>query len=201
MAGKWPADSSNPFKLPHMNLPEFAHWFIDPSAEQAPEAWLRGPLKDIPAQLQPPAHALLQTAEEVHAYLKTFPQKRLWDMPFGVASVGFHLQHMRGVQLRMLTYARNEALSAAQLLEQQSEGKPADPRPDLATLIGKLDEQIRKTLKSFAEADPAIFDQARVVGRLKYRSTVRGLYFHAAEHCQRHCGQLYVTARFLQQNP
>lgn len=183
-----------------MNKPAFAHWFADTSAQQAPEAWLRGPLKDIPAPLQPPAHSLLQTAEEVHKFLKPFPQERLWDMPFGVASVGFHLQHMRGVQQRMLTYARNEALSAAQLLEQQAEGKPADPRPDLPALLASLDEQIQRTLEHFAMADPATFGQPRVVGRLKYSSTVLGLYFHAAEHCQRHSGQLYVTARFLEQS-
>ena len=35
------------------------------------------------------------------------------------------------------------------------------------------------------------------VGRRKLPSTVLGLLFHAAEHTQRHTGQLLVTVRVL----
>ena len=35
--------------------------------------------------------------------------------------------------------------------------------------------------------------EARTVGRKQLPTTVLGLYFHAAEHSQRHVGQLLVT--------
>jgi uncharacterized damage-inducible protein DinB len=39
--------------------------------------------------------------------------------------------------------------------------------------------------------------EPREVGRAKLPSTVLGLLFHAAEHTQRHVGQLLVTARVV----
>jgi hypothetical protein len=39
----------------------------------------------------------------------------------------------------------------------------------------------------------------RGVGRKQIPTTVIGLLFHAAEHVQRHVGQLIVTARILKQ--
>ena len=40
--------------------------------------------------------------------------------------------------------------------------------------------------------------EARGVGRLQLPSTVLGLLFHAAEHTQRHVGQIVTTARMVQ---
>ena len=67
------------------------------------EYWLRGPVAGIPALLQPVAHALLQSRAEVNALMEGFPEARLWDRPGGVASPGFHLQHLAGVLDRLLT--------------------------------------------------------------------------------------------------
>jgi hypothetical protein len=39
--------------------------------------------------------------------------------------------------------------------------------------------------------------EARGVGRAQLPSTVLGLLFHAAEHTQRHVGQLTTTAKAL----
>jgi hypothetical protein len=47
-------------------------------------------------------------------------------------------------------------------------------------------------LRTVSESTLAHF---REVGRQKLPSTVLGLYVHAAEHTQRHVGQLLVTAR------
>lgn len=71
----------------------------------------------MPPLLQPVAHALLQAREEVEALMLDFPEALLWERPAGVASVGFHLQHLTGVLDRLLTYARGEALSQGQLDE------------------------------------------------------------------------------------
>src|SRR5918993_1405389 len=91
-----------------------------------PEVWLRGPLPGINSYLQPVAHALLQARYEVSELLQHFPQTLLWQKPAGLASVGFHLQHMAGVLDRLLTYARGEALTAEQLQYLKSEGIPPE---------------------------------------------------------------------------
>jgi hypothetical protein len=70
-----------------------------------PEVWLRGPLNGIPALLQPVAHALLQAREEVNEMMDGFPENMLWQKVAGMASPGFHLQHLTGVLDRLFTYA------------------------------------------------------------------------------------------------
>ena len=62
--------------------------------------------------LQPVAHALLQAREEVNLFMTAFPDGLLWDKPAGLASIAFHLQHLKGVLDRLFTYARGEKLSA-----------------------------------------------------------------------------------------
>lgn len=78
------------------------------------EYWLSGPVPNIPPLLQPTAHALLQSVREAKDYLSGFPENKLWDKPFGRASVGFHLRHLTGVLDRLLTYAKEETLTDAQ---------------------------------------------------------------------------------------
>src|SRR6187401_3546433 len=92
-----------------------------------PEVWLRGPLPGVPAYLQPVAHALLQVREDVEALMADFPAEQLWTRPGGVASVGFHLQHLSGVLDRLFTYARGEALSDSQLEFLGREGEDSVP--------------------------------------------------------------------------
>ena len=87
-----------------------------------PEVWLRGTLPRIPGLLQPVAHALLQTREEVDAVMQGFPETHLWERPGGVASAGFHLQHLAGVLDRLFTYARGESLNEDQARALAAEG-------------------------------------------------------------------------------
>src|SRR5262249_14159386 len=93
-------------------------------SRMTPEVWLRGAVPDVPALLQPVAHALLQAREEVHALMQDFAAERLWDRPGGVASAGFHLQHLSGVLDRLFTYARSEQLNERQAQALAAEGKP-----------------------------------------------------------------------------
>ena len=71
------------------------------------EVWLRGPVANIPAALQPVAHALLQAREEVNAIMQDFPEELLWEKPWPVATVGFHLQHLAGVLDRLFSHYAN----------------------------------------------------------------------------------------------
>lgn len=161
------------------------------------EVWLRGPLPDMPALLQPVAHALLQAREEVNSLLNNFPEVRLWDQPAGVASVGFHLQHLTGVLDRLFTYARGQLLSPDQLNALALEGKPPATELCLNTLLNIFNRQVDKALDQLRQTAEQTLLEPRGVGRAQLPSTVLGLLFHAAEHTQRHVGQLLVTARIV----
>lgn len=162
-----------------------------------PEIWLRGPLPNLPALLQPAAHALLQACLDAETALTDFPGTLLWERPAGLASVGFHLQHMAGVQDRMLTYARQETLSEAQFAYLKQEGKSASDTQTVADLLTQLRTQTERTVTYLSTVDPGTLPDFRPVGRAGLPSTVGGLLFHAAEHSMRHVGQLLVTAKVL----
>lgn len=162
-----------------------------------PEVWQRGPLPGIPALLQPVAHALLQAKEEIHEMMKDFPDIKLWERPAGVASVGFHLQHITGVLNRLFTYAAAQQLSDQQLRYLKAEGVPSE-HINAVSLLQALDAQIDTSVESLKNINPATLTDARGVGRKQIPSTVLGLLFHAAEHTMRHTGQLLVTIRIIQ---
>jgi uncharacterized damage-inducible protein DinB len=158
-----------------------------------PEVWLRGPLPGIPAPLQPVAHALLQAREEVENIVKELSPDYLWTRPGGVASAGFHLQHLAGVLDRLFTYARGESLTEEQLKVLRLEGHAVDvPIP---ALVSAFHAQVERALNQLRQTDVATLSQPRLVGRNRLPSTVLGLLAHAAEHTQRHVGQLLVTVR------
>lgn len=160
-----------------------------------PEVWLRGPLPEVPALLQPAAHALLQALEELQAV--KLPDQLLWEKPAGAASVGFHLQHLAGVLDRLLTYAREEQLSESQLSFLKSEEAAPVENCSYQYLLGRFEKQVGKALEQIKHTNAASLTEVRFVGRGKIPSTHLGLLFHAAEHTQRHVGQLLVTARIL----
>src|SRR5690349_18811237 len=110
-----------------------------------PELWLRGPLPGLSPYLQPIAHALLQAREEVYELMKDFPESLLWERPSGVASAGFHLQHLSGVLDRLFSYARAENLTKEQLEFLQQEGKQ-DKNTSVNQLLLSFHEQVDKAL-------------------------------------------------------
>ena len=56
---------------------------------------------------------------------------------------------------------------------------------------------VERCLSQLRATPPASLWRPREVGRAKLPSTVRGLLFHAAEHAQRHTGQVVTTARVV----
>jgi hypothetical protein len=162
-----------------------------------PEVWLRGPLQGVPALLQPVAHALLQAREEVNELMKNFPEALLWEKPAGVASPGFHLQHLSGVLDRLFTYAKGASLNAGQLAYLADEGKVQNSKGNLLLIFN---QQVDKTLQQLSETDEYTLTETRGVGRTQIPSTVIGLLVHAAEHTTRHTGQLLVTVKILMDN-
>ncbi|THU41637.1 DinB family protein [Niastella caeni] len=161
-----------------------------------PEVWLRGPLAGIPALVQPVAHALLQAQEEIHEMMKEFPDALLWERPAGVASPGFHLQHITGVLDRLFTYAAGQSLTIQQLDYLKAEGAQVE-NITITSLLNNLDAQIASSLEALKAIDSATLTEPRGVGRQQLPSTILGLLFHAAEHTMRHTGQLMVTVKIL----
>lgn len=161
-----------------------------------PEFWLRGPIAGYPAELQPVVHAILQAQNEIHSLMKDFPDSLLWERPAGMASPAFHLQHTAGVLDRMATYAKADTLSAEQFDYLKSEGKE-DNSINSKVLIEHLDHKISEFLAYLAKVNSNTLTDFRGVGRAQLPSTIGGLLFHAAEHMQRHCGQLLVTVKVL----
>lgn len=164
-----------------------------------PEVWLRGPIEEIPQLLQPAAHALLQTSEELPYWLDEFPDEKLWEKPAGRASVGFHLKHLTGVLDRMLSYAQGRALTQEQFDYLKSEGIH-DKTSTTEALIANFQQKVVQALAYFKTLDEYTIKSARTVGRKELPSTVIGLLFHAAEHSQRHLGQLIATVSFVKAN-
>ncbi|WP_339713256.1 DinB family protein [uncultured Kriegella sp.] len=161
------------------------------------EAWLRGPIHNIPLLLQPAAHALIQSQEEVKRYTQEFPEELLWKQPVGRASVGFHLQHLTGVVDRLLTYAKGSNLSELQLQALRNEGN-AETKTTIAELVELFEHKVNEALSYFKSLADVDLTQARTVGRKQLPTTLIGLLFHAAEHSQRHVGQLLVTVSTVQ---
>ena len=166
-------------------------------AEDQPEVWLRGPLPDFPVLLQPIAFALLQAQEDVNKIMSGFPDDLIYNRPGGAASPAFHLQHLSGVLDRMFTYAENMPLKEAQLVWLQSEGKVQEKPNSVQELVGIFNQQIETSLQKLQQINLNTLMEPRGVGRKHLPSTVFGLLFHAAEHTQRHVGQLLVTVKVL----
>lgn len=157
------------------------------------EVWMRGPVPGIPGLLQPIAHTLLQVQEDIIRYTSDLNTSHLWEKPFGRASIAFHIQHIIGVTDRMFTYAQGKPLSEEQFGYLQREGLE-DPTITLDALVHDLEQQISKALELLQSVDPASLTEPRYLGRKRIPTTLIGLLFHAAEHAQRHVGQLLVTA-------
>ena len=162
-----------------------------------PEVWLRGPVADIPALLQPVAHSLVQSREEIDALLPTLSPEQLAMRPGGAASVGFHARHAAGALDRLFTYARGESLSDAQR-EALSAEKQVDTDADAgARLAVQFAATVERALEQLRRTPETMLLEPRLVGRAQLPSTVLGLLFHAAEHTHRHAGQIVTTVRVI----
>ena len=150
--------------------------------------------------LQPVAHSLLQCREELTATLAGLTPEQVWDRRHGAASIGFHARHAAGSLDRLFTYARGEALSAAQHAALAAEETP-DVSPDVAAaLIAGFDAAVDGALAQLRVTREETLLETRGVGRAQLPSTVLGLLFHAAEHTQRHVGQMVTTSKALRYN-
>jgi hypothetical protein len=162
-----------------------------------PEPWLRGPLRGIPALLQPAAHALVMALETVESAAAGLSVEQLWARPGGAASVGYHLAHVSGSTDRLLTYARGMSLSPEQFAALDAERELDATRPPLESLVAGWRATVQRALDQIACTPEADLLVSRAVGRAQLPSNVLGLIFHAAEHAQRHAGQIVTTSNVV----
>jgi uncharacterized damage-inducible protein DinB len=162
-----------------------------------PEAWLRGPLPGVNPWLQPAAHALVQAGEDAERAASGLTAAELWARPSGAAAAGFHLRHIAGVLDRLLTYARGEQLTETQFAALRLESEAGEPPAEVDTLLRDLRAAIDRTLEALRSTPDATLLEPREVGRGRLPSTVLGLLSHAAEHAQRHTGQLITTVKIV----
>lgn len=161
------------------------------------DVWLTGPVAGVPAALQPAAHALLQTVEDIRHALEGTAEDNVWVTPGGAASIGFHLTHLAGSTDRLCTAARGDRLTDAQKAARDAEKTVPLPRPSLAMLVDRATAALHAAVGQLRATDPATLELPRPVGRAGLPTTVGGLLFHAAEHAQRHAGQIVTTAKIL----
>jgi GNAT superfamily N-acetyltransferase/uncharacterized damage-inducible protein DinB len=166
-------------------------------SQPRPEPWLRGPIPGIPSLLQPVAHAFVMSSEDTSNAVSTLSPEQLWIRPGGAASAGFHLLHLAGSTDRLLTYARGDGLSDAQRRMLTAEPVLPAPPPSVETLLEAWHATVQRALAQLAATSESILGEPRFVGRARLPSTVLGLLFHAAEHAQRHTGQLITTAKIV----
>ncbi len=147
--------------------------------------------------LQPVAHSLLQCREEVVQTLGPLTPHELYHQPGGAASAGFHVTHAAGSLDRLFTYARGESLSAEQMIVLRSEAA-VDDAPDAALkVIALFEAGVDRALEQLRATSENRLLEHRGVGRAQLPSTTLGLLFHAAEHTQRHTGQMVTTVRIV----
>ena len=161
------------------------------------EPWLRGAVPGIPPLLQPVAHALLMSKEDVSQAVDGLTPDQVWRSPGGIATVGFHVGHLSGATDRLFTYARGDKLSDEQRAWLSGERTLSETRPPIEDLVKRWHETIEISfghLRSMAEE--SLLD-VREVGKDRLPSNVLGLLFHAAEHASRHTGQVVTTARLV----
>ena len=157
-----------------------------------PEPWLRGPAPGVSPLTAPLLFAFQQAREDLAAQTEGLTIEQIWATPFGLGSLGFHMQHIAGSTRRLLTYLEGKQLSESQIAGIESEKLPGASRE---TLLAELDSAFRAGEDLVRALHPATLAETREVGRKRLPTTVLGLLTHIAEHTQRHVGQAISAAK------
>ncbi len=158
------------------------------------EPWMSGTFGDVHAVLRAVLHSFEHAKLDLAACTEGLSPEQLWTNELGVASVGFHLQHIPGSVDRLFTYARGEMLTEDQMAYLRTEGDPGAGRDELLAALGATLARIAGEVRLI---EPATLTEPRTVGRKKLPTSLAGLLVHIAEHTQRHVGQAVTTAAIL----
>jgi uncharacterized damage-inducible protein DinB len=162
-----------------------------------PEPWQAGPVEGVPSLLQPVAHALLNSEQDIHDAIAGLTPAQIASRPGNAASIEFHVRHLCGSLDRLFTYARGEQLSGTQREYLAAEKVPSLPAPEARDLVALFDAHLERAIAQLRVTDESSLSSPREIGRAKLPSTVLGLLFHGAEHTARHTGQIVATAKIV----
>jgi uncharacterized damage-inducible protein DinB len=159
------------------------------------EPWQSGPVDGVPALLQPVAHALLNSLDDIERALTGLTREQLASRPGGAASIDYHVRHAIGSLDRLFTYARGELLNEEQRNYLRAEQTVSED--DAARLLSQVRSAVENAIVQLRETKESSLTEARTIGRAKLPSTVAGLLFHGAEHTARHTGQIVATSKIV----
>ena len=156
------------------------------------EPWLRGTNGEIAPVQRAVVHALELAAEDMERWAVPLSPMLLAREPLGLSSVAFQLRHMARSLDRLLTYAEDGSLTAAQLkalAEERSAG--------VDDVFDEFHSAIEHSIQRVRAFAPAQLGEKRFVGRDCLPTTLAGLLVHVADHTQRHSGQAITTAKVV----
>jgi uncharacterized damage-inducible protein DinB len=134
--------------------------------------------------------SLEQSLAEIRQWCAPLSDLQIWTPVGEAGSVGFQLRHLAGSVDRLLTYARQQALSEAQ---REFLGAEAAPGASKQVLLAEL-AATYAAAAAFAETASDL-DSVCFIGRQRLEAPLGVLLAHIAEHTQRHTGQLIVLAK------
>ena len=167
---------------------------ITAMARNPVEPWLRGTITGAHPVLAQLLYSFEQAREDLEHFTEGLGEQEMWAQPFGLASVAFHIRHTAGSIDRLLTYARGEQLSDAQMQALKSEAVAGGGREEI---LQQFRERLAAASDQARQFDPDVLGEERKVGRKGLPTTTGALLVHIAEHTQRHVGQAIVTAKIV----
>ena len=159
-----------------------------------PEPWLRGTLRDVPTVHRGVLHALQLAQEDLGKWCRPLTVEQLKARPGGLPPVAFHLRHIARSMDRLLTYAEEGQLGAAQVSALKSEWDAEVCGDALFAEIEGAFARSAERVRALAAVDLGV---ERVVGKKQLPTTLGGLLVHIADHTQRHVGQAITTAKVV----
>jgi len=158
------------------------------------EPWLRGTHTEIPAAGRAVLYALDLALEDLAKWTAGLTDDEVHSQPLGLTAVAFHLRHLARSTDRLLSYAEGKQLSTEQLAALKAEQTGEET---LAVLLAEVEASFLNAAEQIRVLASADLDTQRGVGRKQLPTSIGGALIHAADHTQRHVGQVVTTAKVL----
>ena len=158
------------------------------------EPWLRGTHTEIPAAGRAVLYALDLALEDLAKWTAGLTDDEVHSQPLGLTAVAFHLRHLARSTDRLLSYAEGKLLSTGQLAALKAEQTGEET---LAVLLAEVEASFLNAAEQIRVLASADLDTQRGVGRKQLPTSIGGALIHAADHTQRHVGQVVTTAKVL----
>ena len=168
-----------------------------PTSSPYVEPWLRGTHAEVPAAGRAVLHALDLALDDVTKWTAGLTDNEVHSHPLDLPSIAFHLRHIARSTDRILTYAEGGQLSAEQLGALKTEQTGIGEPETLAALIAEVEISFTNAFERIKVLAAGTYDTPRGVGRKQLPTSLGGALIHAADHTQRHTGQVVTTAKVI----